>query len=224
MNKPILFLANAQHALRRGPVGAIAGPSTGNVWTIMARPRIRFGEGGHGRCWPFVPETLDLFAVRSAVNALRTRERVLLEEMRSAEERERDVTAVGDTHTGAMARLNDVRRGQIEALDHYRDAFLSGPARWCDGEAGVNHRKAHPQIAPGKLFAQPHRQREVLWPVHHGDTLICACAAAAAKAGKCHRVFAAALLVDAGWRVILDGEEVHREAPPSSTPAVCSDR
>jgi hypothetical protein len=41
-----------------------------------------------------------------------------------------------------------------------------------------------------------------------GDTLCCSCARAKAAKGECHRVWAAELLVKAGWRVILDGEEL----------------
>lgn len=39
--------------------------------------------------------------------------------------------------------------------------------------------------------------------VSDGDSLLCACA----KGKPCHRQIAAALLVAAGWRVLLDGEE-----------------
>lgn len=44
-------------------------------------------------------------------------------------------------------------------------------------------------------------------PVADGDTLCCACSREAAARGACHRVVAAALLADAGWRVVLDGAE-----------------
>lgn len=44
--------------------------------------------------------------------------------------------------------------------------------------------------------------------VRDGDTLCCACSREAAARGECHRVVAARLLVEAGWRVVLDGEEV----------------
>lgn len=40
--------------------------------------------------------------------------------------------------------------------------------------------------------------------VADGDTLCCACA----KGADCHRRWAAPFLVRAGWRVILDGEEM----------------
>ncbi len=48
-------------------------------------------------------------------------------------------------------------------------------------------------------------------PVHlvpADSTLCCACSRAKAAAGHCHRVTAARLLVEVGWRVVLDGEEV----------------
>ena len=41
-----------------------------------------------------------------------------------------------------------------------------------------------------------------------GDTLCCACSVAEARAGRCHRAWAAPFLVRAGWRVVLDGVEV----------------
>lgn len=44
--------------------------------------------------------------------------------------------------------------------------------------------------------------------VADGDTLLCACAKDVADADGCHRCWAARLLVDVGWRVILDGKEV----------------
>ncbi len=47
--------------------------------------------------------------------------------------------------------------------------------------------------------------------VRNGDTLCCACSRAAAARGECHRVWAARLLHEAGWRVILDGKELNDE-------------
>ncbi len=41
--------------------------------------------------------------------------------------------------------------------------------------------------------------------VRDGDTLCFACSRAHAARGLCHRVWAAELLVAAGWRVVLDG-------------------
>jgi hypothetical protein len=62
-------------------------------------------------------------------------------------------------------------------------------------------------LAPGRLYAnaRPHA-----WVAHvaDGDTLCCACSAANAARGLCHRAWAAPYLVRAGWRVLLDGVEV----------------
>lgn len=41
--------------------------------------------------------------------------------------------------------------------------------------------------------------------VQDGDTLCCTCSREAAAQQACHRVYAAQLLHDAGWRVVLDG-------------------
>lgn len=55
--------------------------------------------------------------------------------------------------------------------------------------------------------------RECLRPggpvgLEDGDTLCCACSREAAAAGACHRVWAAELLRQVGWRVLLDGREL----------------
>jgi hypothetical protein len=62
------------------------------------------------------------------------------------------------------------------------------------------------ELAPECLMAVDYdRQR---FPVWSGDTLVCACSRAAAAEGRCHRTWAAGLLLQAGWRVILDGREL----------------
>ena len=47
-----------------------------------------------------------------------------------------------------------------------------------------------------------------LGPVQDGDTLLCSCSRSTAARGECHRVWAAELLKEAGWDVILDGREL----------------
>jgi hypothetical protein len=42
-----------------------------------------------------------------------------------------------------------------------------------------------------------------------GATLVCTCAVSEAAAGRCHRVWAAAVLAEAGYRVILDGQPLN---------------
>lgn len=43
--------------------------------------------------------------------------------------------------------------------------------------------------------------------VQDGDTLCCGCSREAAANSECHRVWAAEMLIQAGWRVVLDGQE-----------------
>ncbi len=56
----------------------------------------------------------------------------------------------------------------------------------------------------GLLFEVP-PYRSAPLPVADGDTLCCACSIAEARAGRCHRAWAAPYLRRAGWRVVLDG-------------------
>ncbi len=42
-----------------------------------------------------------------------------------------------------------------------------------------------------------------------GATLVCTCAVSEAAAGRCHRVWAAAVLAEAGYNVILDGQPLN---------------
>jgi hypothetical protein len=58
-------------------------------------------------------------------------------------------------------------------------------------------------LVPGRLLAEV--GDIVGRPVVDGDTLCCGCSRDEAAAGRCHRVWAAALLAKAGWRVVLDG-------------------
>jgi hypothetical protein len=46
-----------------------------------------------------------------------------------------------------------------------------------------------------------------------GATLVCTCAVSEAAAGRCHRVWAAAVLAEAGYRVILDGQPLTHQEP-----------
>lgn len=86
--------------------------------------------------------------------------------------------------TPTLTDLREVRRGEI-AFEVYRDRFLA---------------LARGDLSPGNLRTADGRE------VVDGDTLLCACSRADAAAGRCHRVWAADLLVAAGWRVLLDGE------------------
>jgi len=61
-------------------------------------------------------------------------------------------------------------------------------------------------LQPNSLCVGAYRHPSSL--VLGGDTLLCACSKAAASRGECHRVWAAEILVKAGWNVILDGKEI----------------
>lgn len=90
--------------------------------------------------------------------------------------------------------LDAVRLGHID-IDEYRRRFRVGLERKADG------------LPPGHLWLKLNNGRGYD-NVEDGDTLCCACSRADAAAGRCHRVWAAQALAAAGWRVVLDGEEV----------------
>lgn len=69
----------------------------------------------------------------------------------------------------------------------------------------IEERLAEHELAPGGLVAISGGS---FVPVVDGDTLCCACSRGAAGRHECHRVWVAAALARAGWRVILDGVEV----------------
>lgn len=86
-------------------------------------------------------------------------------------------------------------RDNPEALRVYREMI---EARWATGSV-------YPMaLPPGALFAFA----DGPFLVSDGDTLCCACSVAEARAGRCHRAWAAPYLLAAGWRVVLDGVEV----------------
>lgn len=91
--------------------------------------------------------------------------------------------------------LRDVRAGTIP-VEEYRRRF----------EHGISVHADRGHLAPGELAVG--RVTAGHGAVADGDTLCCACSRDEAAAGRCHRVWAAAALARAGWRVILDGEEV----------------
>lgn len=63
-------------------------------------------------------------------------------------------------------------------------------------------------LAPGKLFALTPLDPV---PVEDGDTLLCACGVAAAREGRCHRTWAASLLLLGGWDIVLDQKYVSKD-------------
>lgn len=87
--------------------------------------------------------------------------------------------------------LAAVRAGTIDVAEYRRrcEALFQRERHW-----------------PGMLVADD--QSLGMDEVRDGDTLLCACSREAAARGECHRVWAAAALARAGWRVVLDGTEV----------------
>lgn len=89
--------------------------------------------------------------------------------------------------------MNAARHGGVSFEDYRR--LYTGQVK-----------QAMSALRPGKLLAFD--ATLVGHYLRDGDTLCCACSRAAAAKGECHRVWAAEALVNAGWRVILDGKEL----------------
>jgi hypothetical protein len=102
-------------------------------------------------------------------------------------------------------------------------SIMAKPRRWEHGEGFI--RELVPAVhdleavQSGRIDLETYRARflagvprDALSPPHpvlrDGDTLCCSCSREEALAGRCHRVWSARLLVEAGWRVILDGLEL----------------
>jgi hypothetical protein len=83
---------------------------------------------------------------------------------------------------------------------------------WLDGaKSGRIPMAEYHLLIAGRLRGYdltPRRLMSSVGPVEDGDTLCCACSRDEAAAGRCHRVWVAAALARAGWRVLLDGAEV----------------
>jgi len=70
-----------------------------------------------------------------------------------------------------------------------------------------------PSLKPGELFYTEHGAGEQL--VQDGDTLCCVCSRRDSADDKCHRAWAAQVLKEAGWTVILDGKKLRDDVQPS---------
>ena len=79
----------------------------------------------------------------------------------------------------------------------YREAYLRLVA--------YRIKKKRVPVAPGALLATTPLDPV---PVAHGDSLLCACGVAEARAGRCHRTWAAGFLTLFGWDVVLDQNKV----------------
>jgi len=203
--QPTIFITDVAAARARAP--GVAGPAGRNVWSIMARPNIPAGEGGHGRCWPLVPETMGAVTdKRAALNVARVAAQVNFDDQRSSVARERDVPEID-----VAARI--IRSQESPGLVRFRDRYFDGAALHVDGNTYAPSRALHPDLKPGDLMAQANGGRGLI-EVKTGDTLICACGRERAIEGKCHRLWAGVLLAAHGWRVFLDGAELSLHRPP----------
>ena len=205
MNDNTIHVTNVAAAAARLP--GLAG--RGNVWSIMARPDIKAGQGGHGRCWPLVPTALEVATdARAAANVARVEAQVNFDDQRSAVAREHDVPELQVT---AWIQRQREAPGLVRERDHYFD----GAALHMDGVNTCRCRARHPDLKPGDLMAHANGGRGLML-VRPGDTLICGCSADRAKAGRCHRAWAAILLAANGWRVVLDGVMLDLRDPPDN--------
>ena len=100
------------------------------------------------------------------------------------------------------------RRGDLDAMARdgaqYRELL---ERRWSLAlQAG--------RLAPGVLGAGVNQPEGGigLELLRDGDALCCACSAAEAAAGRCHRVWAAPILARAGWSVTLEGKTLDAES------------
>ena len=109
---------------------------------------------------------------------------------------------VGDGFCGALVPRGEALKLMEELVRLRRlgveDAALL--ARY-QGLLVASWRAELPRLAPGRLMAGGA-------PVEAGDVLACACSAADALAGRCHRSWASKVLVEVGWRVRQDGKEI----------------
>lgn len=109
--------------------------------------------------------------------------------------------------TPRVEDLDAVRNGRIDIAEYHR-RFLEHVLAYllACGEQWGETAHLGCDVSVG-LFAVVDEDGNTAM-VQDGDTLCCACSRAAAAAGKCHRVWSARLLVQAGWHVLLDGVEV----------------
>jgi hypothetical protein len=86
-------------------------------------------------------------------------------------------------------------KNEVVTIEEYRAHYVQAFRR----------RHCYWMLRPGHLLA--FRCAEPI-PVEPGDTLCCCCSRDQAALGRCHRVWAAKLLAENGWRVVLDGAVV----------------
>jgi hypothetical protein len=93
-----------------------------------------------------------------------------------------------------------------EDLENYQSGLINGAMyqkRFLEELEGRD-------LSPGALLAWVDvsaSMKPIAIVVRDGDTLACSCSKEAAAQSKCHRVWIATPLSEAGWRVLLDGKE-----------------
>ena len=116
----------------------------------------------------------------------------------------------GIGRVAAVAPLGDALRPLLAAALAERRAGTSGPAAAAYRSA-FDARLDIPDLLPGHLRGYTWEAMRDGEPVADGDTLCCACSVAHARAGECHRAWAAPHLARAGWSVVLDGRPFNLE-------------
>lgn len=92
--------------------------------------------------------------------------------------------------------LSDYREEKID-ISEYRQRYFK-------------HAMSQGSLKVGKLLWEPFSffDQDYKQLVRGGDTLCCVCSREKAARGECHRAWAAVLLREAGWEVILDGRRL----------------
>lgn len=108
--------------------------------------------------------------------------------------------ARGQGRVNVLAPLGALEALMVEAIKERKSRTESNDCM-IRYRAAYEHHLAQNNLSPWRLGVVADDGFEF---VQDGDTLTCTCA----KGVDCHRRWAAPFLVNAGWRVILDGKEV----------------
>jgi hypothetical protein len=145
----------------------------------------------------------------STVNAVRSVRRAATEASQACVGQGRALSIMAEPR----AQYGETGEGRVPVLEPGHELFRAMKGHMIDGDVyrseyirQVEEVLASGRLAPGVLVANLGGPMEAL--VEAGDTLMCACSRDNARAGRCHRVWAAEILERAGWRCILDGREL----------------
>lgn len=126
-----------------------------------------------------------------------------------------------------MSRIYVSNWSSHKTLGHHgpgrKLTIMPNPRHWERGEGQVGWLCPHMQdlqdVRSGAIDVDEYERRYRKWVggmlrsasslgLQDGDTLCCACSREAAAAGRCHRVWAADILLALGFQVVLDGREL----------------